>query len=98
MLKRLWNLMRRQQPPSAAAVAGAAPCLAMVCSVCGGPAKLQFTKGKGKPYIACDADSVKAILLQIYGDPRISPNVEISDAATHGVQTKPSERGGVREH
>ena len=26
------------------------------------------------------------------------PNAEVSDAATHGVQIKPSERGGVREH
>jgi hypothetical protein len=57
-----------------------ATCSAMVCPVCGGPAKLQFTRMKGRPYIACDADRVKAILLQIHGDPRISPNADLSGA------------------
>lgn len=42
----------------------------LICTVCGNAAKLQFTKGKGRPYISCDKDRVKAVLLLIYGDPR----------------------------
>ena len=74
MLKRLWNFVTGRQLQSAAPVRVQPVCSAMVCPVCGGPAKLQFTKMKGRPYIACDSDRVKAILLKIHGDPRISPN------------------------
>lgn len=40
-----------------------------VCPVCGEPAKIQFTKGKGRPYIACDEHRIQALLLEVY-EPR----------------------------
>ena len=47
-----------------------APRCASVCPVCGVPCGLQFTSGKGKPYLACDKHKVEAILLAVHGDPR----------------------------
>jgi len=41
-----------------------------VCPVCGVPCGLQFTAGKGKPYLACDKHKIEAILLAVHGDPR----------------------------
>jgi hypothetical protein len=43
---------------------------ASVCPVCGVPCGLQFTAGKGKPYLACDKHKIEAILLKVHGDPR----------------------------
>ena len=43
---------------------------ASVCPVCGAPCGLKFTSGKGKPYLACDAHKIEAILLAVHGDPR----------------------------
>ena len=37
--------------------------------------------------------TIRAVLNAI-----LPPNTEVSDAATHGVQTPTGERGGVREH
>ena len=34
------------------------------------PCGLQFTSGKGKPYLACDKHKIEAILLKVHGDPR----------------------------
>lgn len=42
----------------------------LICPVCYGPAKLQFSKMKGRPYVSCDKHRVKALLLKLYGDPR----------------------------
>lgn len=41
-----------------------------LCPVCGKPAVLQYTKGKGRPYLSCNEHKVQAILLEIHGDPR----------------------------
>jgi len=48
---------------------------ASVCPVCGVPCGLQFTSGKGKPYLACDKHKIQAILLAVNGDPRRHNNV-----------------------
>lgn len=39
------------------------PRMPRSCPVCGAPAKLRFTQGKGKPYHACDDHVVQALLM-----------------------------------
>ena len=61
ILKRLRRAFSGRRP---------APCCASVCPVCGSPCGLQFTSGKGKPYLACDKHKIESILLGTHGDPR----------------------------
>lgn len=75
-IKRLMGLEGPTRPSRLAqrlAVSGgemSAPPPKSVCPVCGKPCGLQFTKGKGKPYLACDDHKISSMLLKIHGDPR----------------------------
>jgi len=40
-----------------------------ICPVCGGPGKIQFTQGKGKPYIGCeehDEHNIEALMIHMH--------------------------------
>lgn len=39
-----------------------------ICPVCGHPAELRFTKGKGKPYESCSEHQIQSLLLKCHDE------------------------------